>query len=296
MTLKEVLTEYQNRVNDRLKQAIDNLPVVAPKLKEAMSYGTLLGGKRVRPFLVYATAKAVGADLSVADAPAVAIECVHAYSLIHDDLPAMDDDDLRRGHPTVHKKYGEATGVLSGDALQAFAFEILARADFGQSMISNQLEMLRVLAVGSGYQGMCGGQELDIEAENRQVSQKELETVHQYKTGALIESAVDLGLLCTHNIDDNTRKAFRTYSHCIGLAFQVWDDVLDIISDTETLGKPQGSDIDSNKSTYPKLMGLDKAREYAKSLAVTAVDALKPLPYDTSVLRDFAMYIVERDH
>ena len=114
MTLKEVLTEYQNRVNDRLKQAIDNLPVVAPKLKEAMSYGTLLGGKRVRPFLVYATAKAVGADLSVADAPAVAIECVHAYSLIHDDLPAMDDDDLRRGHPTVHKKYGEATGVLSG--------------------------------------------------------------------------------------------------------------------------------------------------------------------------------------
>ena len=296
MTLKEVLTEYQDRVNDKLKQAIDNLPVVAPKLKEAMSYGTLLGGKRVRPFLVYATAKALGADLGIADAPAVAIECIHAYSLIHDDLPAMDNDDLRRGHPTVHKKYGEATGVLSGDALQAFAFEVLARAEFGRDMLVNQIEMLKVLAVGSGYQGMCGGQELDMEAENRLVTQQELETVHKYKTGALIESAVELGLLCAGNLDIKTKEGFRTYARCIGLAFQVWDDVLDIISDTETLGKPQGSDIDSNKSTYPKLMGLEKAREYAKSLAATAVEAVASLPYDTKVLQDFAMYIVERDH
>lgn len=296
MTLKEVLTAYQERVNEKLKQAIDGLPVVAPKLKEAMSYGTLLGGKRVRPFLVYATANALNADLKLADAPAVAIECIHAYSLIHDDLPAMDDDDLRRGHPTVHKKYGEATGVLSGDALQAFAFEVLAKAEFEKDMLSNQVEMLKVLAVGSGYQGMCGGQELDIEAENRLVSKSELEKVHQYKTGALIESAVELGLLCVKDLDENIKKGFRIYAHCIGLAFQVWDDVLDIISDTETLGKPQGSDIDSNKSTYPKLMGLEKAKEYAKSLASTAVASVAALPFDTRILQDFAMYIVERDH
>ena len=158
MTLKDVLTAYQERVNEKLKQAIDGLPVVAPKLKEAMSYGTLLGGKRVRPFLVYATANALNADLKLADAPAVAIECIHAYSLIHDDLPAMDDDDLRRGHPTVHKKYGEATGVLSGDALQAFAFEVLAKAEFEKDMLSNQVEMLKVL-VGKFFDD-CGFSDL----------------------------------------------------------------------------------------------------------------------------------------
>ena len=148
MSLQEVLKKYQERVNTNIKNAIDTLPAdVSPKLKEAMNYGTLLGGKRVRPFLVYATADAVGASLDTADIPAVAIECIHSYSLIHDDLPAMDNDDLRRGHPTVHKVYGDATGVLTGDALQAFAFEVIAKADMGPEMMRNQLEMMKVLAV-----------------------------------------------------------------------------------------------------------------------------------------------------
>ena len=297
MSLQEVLKKYQERVNTNIKNAIDTLPAdVSPKLKEAMNYGTLLGGKRVRPFLVYATADAVGASLDTADIPAVAIECIHSYSLIHDDLPAMDNDDLRRGHPTVHKVYGDATGVLTGDALQAFAFEVIAKADMGPEMMRNQLEMMKVLAVGCGYQGMCGGQELDMEAENREVTREELEKVHKYNTGALIESSVELGLLCRKNMPEAEKEAFRAYSRAIGLAFQVWDDVLDIISNTDILGKPQGSDVESNKSTYPKLMGLDGAKEYAKSLALTAVNALKPLPYDTALLQDFAMFIVERDH
>ena len=192
--------------------------------------------------------------------------------------------------------YGDATGVLTGDALQAFAFEVIAKADMGPEMMRNQLEMMKVLAVGCGYQGMCGGQELDMEAENREVTREELEKVHKYKTGALIESSVELGLLCRKNMPEAEKEAFRAYSRAIGLAFQVWDDVLDIISNTDILGKPQGSDVESNKSTYPKLMGLDGAKEYAKSLALTAVNALKPLPYDTALLQDFAMFIVERDH
>ncbi len=296
MNMKLALKQYQDRVNDRLRRAVEGIPPVAVKLNEAMKYGTLLGGKRVRPFLVYATAGSLGADLALADAPAVAIECIHAYSLIHDDLPAMDDDDLRRGRPTVHKAYGEAAGVLSGDALQAFAFEVLAGAEFPADMLGNQLEMLRVLARGSGSRGMCAGQELDIEAEGRRVTLEELEKVHRYKTGALIESAVELGLLCARSVSGGVREAFLRYARCAGLAFQVWDDVLDIISDTETLGKPQGSDLDGGKSTYPGLMGLGNAQAYARSLAAEAAEALAGLPLDTSVLRSFATYIVERDH
>ena len=205
----------------------------------------------------------------------------------------MDDN---YGSKLQVKVYGDATGVLTGDALQAFAFEVIAKADMGPEMMRNQLEMMKVLAVGCGYQGMCGGQELDMEAENREVTREELEKVHKYKTGALIESSVELGLLCRKNMPEAEKEAFRAYSRAIGLAFQVWDDVLDIISNTDILGKPQGSDVESNKSTYPKLMGLDGAKEYAKSLALTAVNALKPLPYDTALLQDFAMFIVERDH
>lgn len=299
MNLKENMVYCQERVNNYLKAYLDNLPDVAPKLRDAMAYGVLLGGKRVRPFLVYNVAKSLGIDYDLADAPAAAIECIHAYSLIHDDLPAMDDDSLRRGHPTCHVKFGEATAILAGDALQTMAFEILGTAAekfAARGLTANLVEMYKVLARGSGYAGMCGGQELDLEAEGLLVSQEALEKVHRHKTGALIESAVDLGLLLNPTLPQGTKEAYASYARGIGLAFQVWDDVLDIISDTETLGKPQGSDEAEEKSTYPRLMGLEVAKKYALDLANKAKDSLKATAHDTQVLCDFADFIVSRDH
>lgn len=299
MNLKENMVYCQERVNNYLKAYLDNLPEVAPKLRDAMAYGVLLGGKRVRPFLVYNVAKSLGIDYDLADEPAAAIECIHAYSLIHDDLPAMDDDSLRRGHPTCHVKFGEATAILAGDALQTMAFEILGTAAekfAARGLTANLVEMYKVLARGSGYAGMCGGQELDLEAEGLLVSQKALEKVHRHKTGALIESAVDLGLLLNPTLPQGTKEAYASYARGIGLAFQVWDDVLDIISDTETLGKPQGSDEAEEKSTYPRLMGLEAAKKYALDLANKAKDSLKATAHDTQVLCDFADFIVSRDH
>lgn len=299
MNLKENMVYCQERVNNYLKAYLDNLPEVAPKLRDAMAYGVLLGGKRVRPFLVYNVAKSLGIDYDLADAPAAAIECIHAYSLIHDDLPAMDDDSLRRGHPTCHVKFGEATAILAGDALQTMAFEILGTAAekfAARGLTANLVEMYRVLARGSGYAGMCGGQELDLEAEGLLVSQEALEKVHRHKTGALIESAVDLGLLLNPTLPQGTKEAYASYARGIGLAFQVWDDVLDIISDTETLGKLQGSDEAEEKSTYPRLMGLEAAKKYALDLANKAKDSLKATAHDTQVLCDFADFIVSRDH
>ena len=299
MNLKENMVYCQERVNNYLKAYLDNLPEVAPKLRDAMAYGVLLGGKRVRPFLVYNVAKSLGIDYDLADAPAAAIECIHAYSLIHDDLPAMDDDSLRRGHPTCHVKFGEATAILAGDALKTMAFEILGTAAekfAARGLTANLVEMYKVLARGSGYAGMCGGQELDLEAEGLLVSQEALEKVHRHKTGALIESAVDLGLLLNPTLPQGTKEAYASYARGIGLAFQVWDDVLDIISDTETLGKPQGSDEAEEKSTYPRLMGLEAAKKYALDLANKAKDSLKATAHDTQVLCDFADFIVSRDH
>lgn len=299
MNLKENMVYCQERVNNYLKAYLDNLPEVAQKLRDAMAYGVLLGGKRVRPFLVYNVAKSLGIDYDLADAPAAAIECIHAYSLIHDDLPAMDDDSLRRGHPTCHVKFGEATAILAGDALQTMAFEILGTAAekfAARGLTANLVEMYKVLARGSGYAGMCGGQELDLEAEGLLVSQEALEKVHRHKTGALIESAVDLGLLLNPTLPQGTKEAYASYARGIGLAFQVWDDVLDIISDTETLGKPQGSDEAEEKSTYPRLMGLEAAKKYALDLANKAKDSLKATAHDTQVLCDFADFIVSRDH
>ena len=299
MNLKENMVYCQERVNNYLKAYLDNLPEVAPKLRDAMAYGVLLGGKRVRPFLVYNVAKSLGIDYDLADAPAAAIECIHAYSLIHDDLPAMDDDSLRRGHPTCHVKFGEATAILAGDALQTMAFEILGTAAekfAARGLTANLVEMYKVLARGSGYAGMCGGQELDLEAEGLLVSQEALEKVHRHKTGALIESAVDLGLLLNPTLPQGTKEAYASYARGIGLAFQVWDDVLDIISDTETLGKPQGSDEAEEKSTYPRLMGLEAAKKYALDLANKAKDSLKATAHDTQVLCEFADFIVSRDH
>ena len=275
-------------------QLADDLRVTDVLIDSASRYLSEAGGKRVRPFLVYATGNMLGVADEQLDGPAAALECIHAYSLIHDDLPAMDDDDLRRGHPTVHKAFDEASAVLAGDALQALAFSILADHPLPDSLRTNQLLMMSQLARAAGYAGMCGGQALDLAAEGQQVPLAALEQIHRHKTGALIECAVTLGALCHHQLPTDQLTALQQYAAAIGLAFQVQDDILDITADTATLGKPQGSDQALGKSTYPALLGLDAARELAHDLHRQALAALAPLPYNTHILRAFADYIVER--
>jgi len=296
VSLQSFSQHYRQRIDDLLLQHIESLPELSPNLKAAMRHGLVLGGKRVRPFLVYATGAMLGVEERLLDGPAAAIECIHAYSLIHDDLPAMDDDDLRRGHPTVHKAFDEATAVLAGDALQTLAFSILADHPFPDTLRHPQVKMLSALAKASGYAGMCGGQALDLAAEGKHVGLEALEQIHRHKTGALIECAVMLGALCKEDVAGETLHALQKYASAIGLAFQVQDDILDVISDTETLGKPQGSDLALDKSTYPALLGLEAAQDMAKTLHQQALAAIKPLPYNTEILSAFADYIIGRTY
>ena len=295
MSLKEYMQENRGRIDALLESHINNLPdSVEPKLKAAMRHGLLLGGKRVRPFLVFVTGKLLGADEAVLEGPAAAIECIHAYSLIHDDLPAMDNDVLRRGQPTVHKAFGEALGILAGDALQTLGFEILASHPMPEKLLPNKIRMLQELGEASGYRGMCGGQALDLEAEGHKVDLEGLLKVHRHKTGALIRCAVRMGALASENLDGAAMKALTEYSDAIGLAFQIHDDILDVTSSTEILGKTAHSDENLEKSTFPALLGLEGAKDYERKVYEKAVSALAPLKGDTSLLREFAEYIVTR--
>jgi farnesyl diphosphate synthase len=208
----------------------------------------------------------------------------------------MDNDDLRRGQPTVHKAFDEATAILAGDALQTLAFTILADHPLPITLMANRVRMLSTLARAAGYLGMCGGQALDLQAEGQSISLAALEQVHRHKTGALIECAVALGALCHVDIDESTLTALQAYAAAIGLAFQVQDDILDLVSDTATLGKPQGSDLALAKSTYPALLGVDNARDLARELHGKALTALQSLPYNTDILKAFADYIIARTH
>lgn len=245
-------------------------------LVEAMQYSVFNGGKRVRPLLVYATGNALGYSSDRLDAPAAAIELIHCYSLIHDDLPDMDNDDLRRGKPTCHKAYDVATAILAGDALQALAFQILADPHLNPVPAVHSIEMIRQLAAKSGMQGMVGGQALDLNFSNHQViSIEQLKTLHQKKTGALIEACVTLGALASEEKPDPTDLLkLQEYAKCIGLAFQIQDDILDVIGDSTTLGKTAGKDKKQNKDTFPEKMGLDKAKEYAHSLYEQALETI----------------------
>ncbi|ELV8626478.1 (2E,6E)-farnesyl diphosphate synthase [Vibrio cidicii] len=290
----DVLTSYQKRNNEQLNHWLDGLPHQNQALIQAMRYGLVLGGKRARPFLVYITGEMLGCTPQELDTPACAIECIHAYSLIHDDLPAMDDDELRRGQPTCHIKFDEATAILTGDALQTLAFSILAEGSLSAQGESQRVRMVQALAEASGAQGMCVGQALDLAAENRLVSLEELEEIHRNKTGALMRCAVRLGALAAGEKGRDILPQLDQYAAAVGLAFQVQDDILDIISDTETLGKPQGSDQELNKSTYPALLGLDGAIEKAHTLLQEALQALDAIPYNTQLLEEFARYVVER--
>lgn len=292
--LVETLEKYQQRVNSQLSLYINDSNSLSAPLSYAMAHGALLGGKRVRPFLVYAVGEMLGSPLSKLDPIACAIECIHAYSLIHDDLPAMDDDHLRRGQPTCHVKFDEATAILAGDALQTLAFDILSRPQ-QEIEAQTQIKMINVLSQSSGVQGMCAGQALDLAAESAQIDLIQLEQIHNAKTGALIQAAVELGALSKTNLPESHLQSLKIFAYSIGLAFQVQDDILDVIGDTQTLGKPQGSDISLNKSTYPALLGLDKAKLKAENLYQEALHALSQLPYNTESLELFAGYIIKRD-
>ncbi|WP_439242329.1 (2E,6E)-farnesyl diphosphate synthase [Lonepinella sp. BR2474] len=290
---KQDLSEIQQRINAFMLAQFDDIQCYSSPLAKAMKYGLLLGGKRIRPFLVYATGRILGANLEQLDYAAAALECIHAYSLIHDDLPAMDNDDLRRGQPTCHIAFDHATAILAGDALQAFAFDILTK---NTALSAEQkLALVQVLSRASGVQGMCLGQSLDLLAEHKQVSLNELETIHRNKTGALLSAAVTMGFICSPEFgNQKLAQHLDNYSNAIGLAFQVQDDILDIVGDQAEIGKPVGSDVDLDKSTYPKLLGLDGAKQKAQELYQTAVQNLQEIPFDTSALRSLAEFVVNR--
>ncbi|WP_158116835.1 (2E,6E)-farnesyl diphosphate synthase [Vibrio cincinnatiensis] len=290
----EALYSLQQRNNQRLDEWLNRLPYPHLPLIEAMRYGLLLGGKRARPYLVYITGQMLGCKLSDLDTPACAVECIHAYSLIHDDLPAMDDDELRRGQPTCHIKFDESTAILTGDALQTLAFTILSEGPLSAQGESNRIKMIQTLAQASGAQGMCLGQALDLAAENRTITLQELETIHHNKTGALMRCAIRTGAMAAGQAGLDILPQLDRYAAAIGLAFQVQDDILDVISDTETLGKPQGSDQQLHKSTYPALLGLEGAMNKAQSLFEEALEALRTIPYNTEHLEAFARYVIER--
>ncbi|MBY7766457.1 (2E,6E)-farnesyl diphosphate synthase [Vibrio fluvialis] len=290
----EALSSFQQRNNEQLDLWLNRLPNQTLPLIDAMHYGLLLGGKRARPYLVYITGQMLGCEPSDLDTPASAIECIHAYSLIHDDLPAMDDDELRRGKPTCHIKFDEATAILTGDAMQTLAFTILAEGSLSAAGEVNRVKMIQALAEASGAQGMCLGQALDLAAENRMVTLEELENIHRNKTGALMRCAIRMGAMAAGQKGLDVLPHLDKYADAVGLAFQVQDDILDIISDTETLGKPQGSDQQLNKSTYPALLGLEGAMNKAQALLEEALQALEAIPYNTEHLEEFARYVIER--
>jgi geranylgeranyl diphosphate synthase type II len=286
--LKALLDEMRARVDAELERLLPPADAPPPELHEAMRYAALSPGKRLRPILCLLACNAVGGVADRALAPGCALEMIHAYSLVHDDLPAMDDADLRRGRPTVHKKFGEAMAILAGDGLLTLAFEVAASSDGGVDTGA----IVRELSRAAGPAGMVGGQTLDLEFEGKSVNEEELETIHRLKTGALIRAAVVMGGLAGGGSKEQI-EALSEYGILSGLAFQVADDLLDVTSSPETLGKDTGADAEAGKATYPALLGEDGARKKAEDLAGRAADAAMRLPHGES-LRDLARYFVER--
>ncbi|MEN5061685.1 farnesyl diphosphate synthase [Luteimonas sp. TWI1416] len=286
--------DWRARTDAALQRALDTAAGGEPRLDAAMRHAVLLGGKRMRPLLVHATAAAFGAAPPQADAPAVAVELVHAYSLVHDDLPAMDDDALRRGQPTVHVAFDEATAILAGDALQTLAFSVLAEAPLAAE---TRLAMVARLASASGALGMCGGQAIDLAATGgggtRDIAG--LERLHALKTGALLRAAVALGALAA-DVDATTRARLDDFATALGLAFQIRDDLLDIEGDSATLGKTAGKDIAQDKATFPALIGADASRARLSELASRMRDALAPFGDTTAPLAELGRQAIERDH
>lgn len=299
--LASFLSSHKARFEDYLasrltdySQDISQTPQAQPFI-DALAYSSLAGGKRIRAMLVYMAANACQADnaptAAMTDTAAAAIELVHCYSLIHDDLPAMDDDDLRRGKPSCHVQFGEANAILAGDALQTLAFELLANEGDGKAEL--RIGLVRELSRASGANGMVGGQAIDLAVVNQNISYDELVNMHALKTGALIDAATHMGCLCAGGNSEQA-KALRHYAQAIGLAFQVQDDILDIEGSSEQTGKPQGTDIAANKPTYPAIMGLSEAKAKAQSLCDEALEALTDFGANADPLRSLATYIIQR--
>ena len=285
---------YCKRVGDKLDAALPPAGVQPGQLHEAMRYAVLDGGKRVRPLLVYASGECLGIADSLLDSPAAAIEFIHAFSLVHDDLPAMDNDDLRRGKPTVHRQFDEATAILAADALQPLAFSVLASIDNVPSAARAQL--VRLVADACGSTGMTGGQSIDLASEGASLSVDEIEHMYALKTGALIHASVMAACLLAEGLAQDRYDALDRFARDIGVAFQIKDDILDIEGDTEVIGKPAGSDVGLDKATYPSLFGVEASRRRCDELLQSGVAHLQGLGDDAEPLRWLAAYIVERGH
>lgn len=295
MELGAFASSVRERVTSFMRSYVDHLSNDVPSLKEGVAYALLLGGKRARPVLAFAAGRLYGTPESMLDYAAAAVECVHSYSLVHDDMPEMDNDTMRRGNPTVHVKFGQAGALLIGDTLQALAFQILSDPRSGMAP-SSCARLTSILACGAGYEGMCGGQSLDLEAEHQHLALEPLRKLHSKKTGALIRAAVLMGAQCGGERDPGDIEALDAYARHVGLAFQVWDDVMDVTEDSATLGKNAGSDLEKEKSTYPSLLGIEGAKRCARQAADAAKDALLAIKGDTSLLSQFADFTVSRDH
>lgn len=291
-TVESLLDQYAARVN---LQLTENLPQETDSpitLHKAIRYSVLGGGKRIRPALVYATGEALSTNLESLDNAACAVELMHCYSLIHDDLPAMDDDDLRRGRPTCHKAFDEATAILAGDAIQAQAFAMLAS---DHASHKQRVHMIQQLAKSSGSLGMAGGQAIDLASVNKQLNEEEIITMHTLKTAALIQASVLMAVIASNMNNPETFAHFAHFSEKVGLAFQIRDDILDIQADTETLGKPQGSDAAQNKPTYPSIVGVEQAENTANNLLQEALSELDHLNGRAKNLRSISKYMVTRN-
>ena len=293
--VSSVLSDYQREVEAQLQRCIAALP--GDSLREAMAYSVLSGGKRIRPALCYATAAIFGPVNDLTRRSGTALELIHAYSLIHDDLPAMDNDDLRRGKPTCHIAFDEATAILAGDALQTLAFAVLAEPLPGTvGTADTQLRLIQLLAEASGAHGMVRGQAMDLQAVNQSLDLSQLEQMHRHKTGALISASILMGAVSSGAVGDVDLDILRRYGTAVGLAFQVKDDILDVESSTATLGKRQGADLARNKPTYTSLLGVDGAKLKLAELYQAALCEARELGPRGQVLEDIANFIVERSH
>jgi len=288
------LSHWQARIENELAARLPAGNQSPERLHEAMRYAVLNGGKRVRPVLIYATGRLLAIPEDRLDAAACAIELIHAYSLVHDDLPAMDNDDLRRGKPTCHKAFDEATAILVGDALQVLAFQILARDSHAPDDPAVRLRLIDILATESGTTGMAGGQALDLAASGKELTAAEVEQMHACKTGALIRASVMMAAACAPSLDAKLHESLRRYADAIGLAFQIQDDVLDIEGDTLLLGKPTGADREHNKPTYPAVVGLEAAKGRAQALHDQALAAIAPFGAASAPLSQVSDWLVFR--
>lgn len=296
MNFSALHQQVKSQTDDALLHLISILPDHAPRLKAAMQHALLVGGKRMRPLLV----NVIGNTLDIPGKDqltiSMAIECIHAYSLVHDDLPAMDDDDLRRGQPTCHIAFDEATAILAGDALQTLAFTILADHPMSEFGDSKRARLMSVLAKAAGYLGMCGGQAIDLASTGQSISLAELTQLHQLKTGALLCACAEMITLVAPDLASEQRSKFIEFARLIGLAFQVQDDILDVEGSAQQLGKNPGADIALGKNTFPALLGLENAKQELSTLHAQSLQALATLPYNTDYLAAFSDLMVKRDH